>query len=307
MNDRKEALFMKTKTDDHKKPIVLGGIILLVLLIAGIGGLFYWISTLKYVETDDAAIDGNHVSVSAKMLGRIKNLLVDEGAKVEAGQLLIQLDDADLRAQETQSSTGLVSAQANVSLAKVTLKKAQDDFDRSDVQFKAGYVSKEQYDHAQSALDTSKVQYSIAVAQVNNTQAQLGVIQTGLLNTKIIAPISGIIAKRSVMSGEVVQPGQVIFLINDLHRVWVTANFEETKIRLIRPNESVEISVDAYPYHTIKGRVIQVGAAIVPPPFQISDTTKTTQKIPVKILFDRIPDSMALFPGMSVEAKIRVN
>jgi membrane fusion protein, multidrug efflux system len=298
---------MKTKTEEHKKPILLGTIILIVLLIAGIGGLFYWISSFKYVSTDDAAIDGDHVSVSAKMLGRIKNLSVAEGAKVEEGQLLVQLDDADLRAQENQSSTALISAQETVTLTKVNLKKAQDDFDRSDSQFKAGYISKEQYDHTKSALDAAKVQYSIDMSKVNNTRAQIGVIQTGLLNTKINAPISGIIAKRSVMPGEVVQPGQVIFLINDLNHVWVTANFEETKIRLIHPNESVEISVDAYPNHPLKGRVVQVSAAIVPPPFQISDTTKTTQKIPVKILFDQIPDSMALLPGMSVEVKIKVN
>jgi membrane fusion protein, multidrug efflux system len=298
---------MKTKTaEEHKKPILLGGIILVVLVIVGLGGLYFWISSFKYVYTDDASIEGDHVSVSAKIMGRIQNLSVDEGTKVKTGQLLALLDDADLRAQENQSSTGLVSARENVVLNMITLKKAQDDFERAEVQFKAGFISKEQYDHAKSALDTARVQYSIAQDQVSNTQAQLGVIRTQLGNTRIFAPISGIIAKRSVMPGEVAQAGQVIFLINDLGHIWVTANYEETKIRLIHPGESVEVSVDAYPAHPLKGRVTQVAAKIVDPPFQISDTTKSTQKVPVKILLEKVPGSMVLLPGMSVEAKIKV-
>jgi membrane fusion protein (multidrug efflux system) len=298
---------MTTKTPEHKKPVLIGGIVLTVLLIAGLGGLYFWISSFTYVYTDDAAIAGNHVSVSAKILGRVQNLTVDEGAQVAKGQLLVQLDDSDLRAQENQVSTGLVSAEQNVALKKVDLRGAQDDFDRANAQFKSGFISREQYDHAKSALDTAKVQNSIAVAQMGNTRAQLGVIQTQLQNTRINAPISGFIAKRSVMPGEVVQPGQTIFLINDLRHIWITADYEETKIRLVHPGESAEVFIDAYPGRPLKGRVIQVGANIADPPFQISDSTKTTQKVPVKILLNKVPDSMVLLPGMSVETKIRIN
>ncbi|HBE80232.1 MAG TPA: hypothetical protein DDW65_21000, partial [Firmicutes bacterium] len=234
---------MKTKIEEHKKPILTGSIVLGIILIAGLGGLYYWISTFRYVYTDDASIDGDHVSVSAKMLGRIQKLEVDEGANVEEGQLLAELDDADLRAQENQSNTGLVSAKENVILKRVDLQKAQEDFERAAIQFKSGFISKEEYDHAKNAFDSAQVQNSIAASQVSNTQAQLGVIQTQLGSTKIFAPISGTIAKRSVMPGEVVQPGQVIFLINDLKHVWVTANFEETKIRLVHPDQSAEVDV----------------------------------------------------------------
>jgi RND family efflux transporter, MFP subunit len=297
---------MKTQNDDHKKTVKLGGIILIVLILAGLGGLYYWLDSLKYVYTDDAALDGDHVSVSAKTLGRIQKLTVDEGDKVEQNQLLVQLDDTDLRAQENQANTGLVSAEQNVNLSKVNLNRAQDDFVRTESQFKSGFASKEEYDHAKSTLDAAKVAYSIAVTAVNNTQAQLGVIQTQLQNTKIVAPLSGFIAKRSVMPGEVVQPGQVIFLINDLQDIWITANYEETKISKVQPGETVEVYIDAYPGHSLKGKVVQVGAKIKDPPFQISDTTKTTQKVPVKILLNQVPESMHLLPGMSVETKIKI-
>jgi multidrug resistance efflux pump len=64
--------------------------------------------------------------------------------------------------------------------------------------------------------------------------------------------------------------------------------------------------VDAYPNHPFMGRVVEIAAKIMDPPFQISDTTKTTQRVPVKILLDPFPKSMRLLPGMSVEVKIRV-
>jgi membrane fusion protein (multidrug efflux system) len=297
---------MKTKVEDHKKPVLLGKIVLVVILIIGIGGLFYWINSLKYVYTDDAAIDGDHVSISAKISGRISNLLVDEGAKVEAGQLLVQLDDTSLRASQLQSVTAINSAKQNLILAKVNLDKAQEDFDRTKTMFEAGNASKQQYDHDANAVEAAKVSSSYCQAQIEYSKAQLGVVESQLIDTKITASIPGIIAKRFFLPGEVVQPGQAIFTLNNLNHIWVTANYEETKIRLVHPNESVEVSIDAYPWHTFKGKVIQVSAGVEPPPFQISDSTKTTQKIPVKILLDPVPASMPLVPGMSVEAKIKV-
>jgi membrane fusion protein (multidrug efflux system) len=295
------------KTEEHKKPMVYSWIILVVLLIAGLGYLGYMLFFSQYVSTDDAAVEGNHASISAKMMGRVKNLFVDEGAIVTVGQALVQLDDTDLRAQENQAIASLNYAGKNLTLAKVNLERTQADFERVKTLMDTGNATKEQYDHAAKALDASKVQYSIAQAQVETAKAQLGIIETQLLNTQIIAPISGTIAKKSVNPGEVVQPGQAIMSVNNLKEVWVIANFEETKIRLIHPDEPVDIKVDAYPGHTFKGKVLQVSAAIVPPPFSIGESTKTTQKIPVKIQFLNIPDSVSLLPGMSVEVNIKVH
>jgi membrane fusion protein, multidrug efflux system len=295
------------KTEERKKPMLVAGIILAILIIAGIGFLGYLFVFSNYIGTDNASIDGDHVSISAKMMGRIKSLSVNEGAKVEAGQLLVQLDDTDLRAQEAQSTAALNSARQNLVLTKVNLDRMREDFERTKTLLDTGNTTQEQYDHAVKSLATANAQYSIAQAQIDTANAQLGVIETQLLNTKIIAPISGVITKRLVMPGEVAQPGQAIFTINDLNHIWVTANFEETKIRLIHPGEPVDITVDAYPHYPFKGRVIQVADAIVPPPFSIGESTKTIQKIPVKILFTRIPASKILLPGMSVEVKIKVN
>ena len=294
------------KTEGQKSPMLLSGIILVVLLIAGLGYFFYWQGSTNYIGTDEASIEGVHVAVGAKMMGRIRSLAVEEGAKVNAGDLLVQLDDTDLRAQEVQTGAAQNSAQQNLVLAKVNLDRARNDFDRAKTLLDTGNATKEQYDHAAKAMDTANAQYSIAQAQVEAAKAQLGVIETQLGNTRITAPISGVIAKKSMMQGEITQPGQAIYTINDLSQVWVTANFEETKIRLIHTNQLVEVSVDAYPGQPFKARVTQIGTGIVPPPFSIGESTTTTQKIPVKITFDKIPDSVKFLPGMSVEVKIKV-
>ncbi len=296
----------KTKTDERKKPVQLGAIILAVILIVGGGFGIYWLSdVINYVSTDDAAIDCDHVAVSSKILGRIQSLNVAERDKVHIGQLLVQLDNSDIIAQESQALASLKYSRQNLVLEKVNLDHAQDDFIRAKALFNSGVDTKEQYNHASKSQETAAVQYEIAQSQVDTALAQLGVIQTQLSNTKIIAPIDGSVAKLNYIQGDVVQPGQSIFTINNLSKVWVTANFEETKVRRIHIGAEAEISIDAYPGRSFKGRVSRIAAGIVPPSFSIGDFTKTTQRIPITIEFEKIPDTLVALPGMSVEVKIK--
>ena len=288
----------------RKRPILFGTLILIVLVGTGlVFGCLWLLDAINYVSTDDASIDGDHVSVSAKMLGRIAKLMVDEGDKAATGQLLVLLDDTDLRAQEVQATASLNYAKRNVELSKINLDRAQSDADRARTLFGTGAMTKEQNDHAANALDAASAQYAIALAQVDTANAQLGVLENQLLNTRITSPITGVVAKRSLMQGDIVQPGQTIFTINDLSTVWVTANFEETKIGRIAIGAPVEINVDAFGGRTFSGRVDLIGAGILPPPFSIGDFTKTTQRVPVRISLDEGQSS--LIPGLSVEVKVR--
>ncbi|MGA2141740.1 MAG: efflux RND transporter periplasmic adaptor subunit, partial [Brevinematales bacterium] len=226
----------KLKTDERKKPVLLGKIILAVLIVAGGGLGIYWLNDfMNYVSTDDAAIDCDHVSVSTKVLGRIQKLLVAEREKVKVGQLLVQLDYSDMSAQEKQAEAALKVVRQNLLLSRVSMEQAQDDYIRAKTLYESGVDTKEQFNHATKANETASAQYSVVQAQVETSLAQLGVIQEQLSNTKITAPINGSVAKLNFIQGDVVAPGQSIFTINDLSHVWVTANFEETKVRSIRP------------------------------------------------------------------------
>ncbi len=155
-----------------KGPVLVGTLILILLVAAGLvfGGRWL-VDTINFVSTDDASIDGDHVNVSAKSLGRIAKLVAVEGDKVEAGSLLVVLDDADLRAQEAQTTASLNFAQKNVALSKINLDRAESDAARARTLFGTGAMTKEQNDHAANALDAASAQYAIALAQVDTARA----------------------------------------------------------------------------------------------------------------------------------------
>jgi membrane fusion protein (multidrug efflux system) len=289
-----------------------------VLLVGLAIVAYYWYMGMReYVSTDDAFIDANRVGVSTKILGRIDTLTVDEGDTVKAGQVLVRLDDTDLRAQQAQARTALALAQENIVLANVSLDKAQTDFNRASQQFKDNIITKEQYEHSQSELETVKARLGIAIAQTNSARSQIAVVETQLRNTVVVSPMSGVVSKRWALAGDVVSPGQPVFTLYDLNNVWVTANLEETSISVLRSADKVEISVDAYPERKFTGQVFQIGSntasqfSLIPPNNASGNFTKVTQRVPVKISIQPVATTPAtrppeLLPGMSVEVKVKV-
>lgn len=291
-----------------------------IILIAAAAAIYWYIGQLGYVSTDDAFIDGNKLSVSSKILGRITDLKVDEGDTVHQEQLLVQLDSTDLKAQESQAKAMLDLDNESVTLAKVNQEKAQDDFNRAQTQYKDNVIPKEEFDHMQKALEAAKAAYNIALSKVGTAEAQLKVIKTQLQNTKIFSPMDGVVAKRWVLTGDVVSPGQPIFTIYDLKNIWVTADLEETKLGPIHLGDTVSISVDTYPDQKFQGHVFQIGSntasefSLIPPANASGNFTKVTQRVPIKISIEPVysngqkdPDkSINLLPGMSVEISIKI-
>ncbi len=288
----------------------------IVLLAAAAGAWYWYVSVRDFISTDDAYIDANRVSISPKILGRITHLTVDEADTVVIGQLLVQLDDTDIRAQKDQAVASLRLAEEGVTLARVNLARAQDDYQRAEQQYKNGVITKEQYDHAANALDAAHAENGIALSRVGTAKAQVAIVQTQLDNCAIVSPVDGRVAKRWVLAGDVVQPGQPIFSIYDRKETWVTANLEETNLHAVRLNDDVGISVDSYPGREFFGRVFQIGSStaaqfsLIPPNNASGNFTKVTQRVPIKISIQErsAPDKppAMLLPGMSVEVKVKV-
>jgi membrane fusion protein (multidrug efflux system) len=286
-----------------------------ILLIAAIAGFWYWYQIqLGHISTDDAYIDGDRVNISSKMLGRITDLYFDEGDTVKQGDLITVLDSSNIYAQKTEAEAQLNLTKENINLSKVKLEKAQEDFNRAELQFNNKLIPKQQYDHALKALQEMKAMLAISQSQVNTVTAKLNVLSTELENTKITCPMNGIVAKKWALKGDVVQPGQPIFSVYNNSDLWVTANYEETKISAIALGDSVDISVDAYPDQQFKGIVLQLGTntasqfSLIPPNNASGNFTKVTQRVPVKISIQQMKDNskMAkLLPGMSVEVDVR--
>lgn len=290
----------------------------LLFVVAVLAGAWYWYNELRgFVSTDDAFVTADRVSISAKVLGRIDKLAVDEGSEVKKGDILVQLDDSDVRAQLEQAKANLIFAQESLPLARVNLAGSQDDFQRADVQFKKAIITKEQYSHAQKTLEAARAELTIAVARVGVAKAQLGIVETQMQNMVLTAPFDGIVAKRWLLEGDVEQPGQPILSIYDLKKIWITANLEETKLARLKLQDRVEVNVDTYPGVAFWGNLVLIGNyaasefSLIPPNNAAGNFTKITQRVPLKILLDekKTPQEQTRYPlrpGMSAEIKIKV-
>ena len=259
--------------------------VVIPLLIAtaaiGVGAYIWGINAMRYVSTDDSMVEADRITVSAKILGRVATLKVHDEDSVHKGDTLVILDDSDLRLQEQKAQAMVTVQTRNATIANAGLARAQDDFNRAKVQYDGKIISKEQYDHAARALEQSEAQVQLSLAQINSAQADFAIIKNQLANTIICASEAGVFAKHWVQPGDVVSPGQAIYTVFDMKNIWVSAYFEETKLRQIKVGAPVEISVDAYPDVIYKGSVEWLG-------------TSTAAQ------FSIIP----LLPGLSVSVKI---
>jgi membrane fusion protein, multidrug efflux system len=153
-----------------------------------------------------------------------------------------------------------------------------------------------------------------ADAETDRAEAALQQAQLNLQYTTIVAPVAGIVGQRSVHPGQNVSPGQQLMTIVplDSQNIWVTANFKETQLTLMRPGQPVRVYVDTYG-RTYDGHVLNIAGAsgarysLLPPENATGNYVKVVQRIPVKIVFEKGQDPEHLLrPGMSVEPDVRV-
>lgn len=284
---------------------------LFIIIIIGAIAWYWYLGQKGYVSTDDAFIDADKATISSKIPGRVISLKSDEGDTLRTGQILAALDTSDLKAQEQQYIAAVLNAKESITLAQVNLEKAKDDYDRAQNQYRDNIITKEQYDHSANALDAAQAEFNISLTKPGMYLAQQEVVKAQLRNSVIYSPIGGVIAKKWILEGDVVQPGQPIFTIFDMKNIWVTAQLEETLIGRIGLGVQVEISIDAYPGRKFSGKVIQIGSntasqfSLIPPNNASGNFTKVTQRIPVKISIDKADFNADMLPGMSVEVRVK--
>jgi membrane fusion protein (multidrug efflux system) len=162
---------------------------------------------------------------------------------------------------------------------------------------------------AQKQLLILQTQRSAADAQLKSAEAGQKLAETNLSYSIITAPVAGRVTKLSGAKGTYLQPGQSITMF--AQEVWVTANFKETQLDLMRAGQPVDIAVDAFPDRAFRGHIdsIQAGSgtafSLLPAENATGNYIKVVQRIPVKIVFDQMPD-VQLGPGMSVIPTVKV-
>jgi membrane fusion protein (multidrug efflux system) len=284
-------------------------------------------------EIDDVPVtDNQHIDAGATIL-RIDQrdyiVAVEQAqAQVQSAQASIENYDAQLVAQGSQ----IEQAAAQVQLAEAAQRFAVADSDRYQelAQKGSGTVQRSQQAtsdkqqraadsaHAKAAFAGATQQVRVLVAQKKGATASLSLARAQLdqagLNlsyTTVLSAQAGRITKLSAAIGQYVQPGTTIAMFVP-DQIWVTANFKETQLTDMRPGQSVKLSIDAYPAHSIRGRVdsIQSGSgtafSLLPAENATGNYVKVVQRIPVKITVDDWPPDVTIGPGMSVTPRVRV-
>jgi membrane fusion protein (multidrug efflux system) len=257
-------------------------------------------------ETKLAQAQANLTAARSRLEQAKAQLTVDQARTEEERANVVAMEadatraQADLKRYQAVESRAVSQSQIDLATAQAKSTTAQVDVARS----------KEQAAEAQASF--SKVSIETATADVAQNEALLHQAELDVSYAKLTAPEDGRVTHRAVEAGNYVQIGQALLAIVP-HNVWITANFKETQLTHMKPGQPVSVEVDAFPQLRFKAHVdsIQAGTgaqfSLLPPENAAGNYVKVVQRVPVKIVFDEIPDSTIILPlGASVVPKVRV-
>lgn len=323
-------------------------VLLAIVVVAGIAWLAYYLLVARWhQDTDDAYVQGNIVSITAQTPGTVVSINADDGMRVKAGQVLVQLDPNDAQVALEQAEANLAatvrqvrglfssvdSAQADIAAREVALQQARADVARRSGLVASGAVSSEELAHAQAQLKAAEAALSASRGQLSRNRAlvdattvasqpqvqaaaaQLRQAYLNLQRAAIVAPVDGFVAKRSVQLGQRVQPGSPLMAVIPLEQVWVDANFKETQLRNMRLGQPVTLTADVYGSDvTFNGKLVSLGLgtgsafALLPAQNASGNWIKIVQRIPVRIQLE--PKQLRDHPlrlGMSMAVDVDVH
>ena len=222
-------------------------------------------------------------TVSSKVTGKVVKVMLEEGQRVEAGQIIALLDDSNWRAALAQSKAQLQQAEANVASAKTAYEDAKPIFERSEKQKAVAVISAESFDESHAQFDVAHNNLLIAQSGLEAARAGVEVAQRNLEDTVIRAPFAGIVTEKTAQPGEMVSPISAgggftrtgIGTIVDMDSLEVEVDVSENFINRVRPQQPVTIKLNAYPDWDIPGSVI----ATIP----TADRAKATVKVRIAI------------------------
>jgi membrane fusion protein (multidrug efflux system) len=299
-------------------------------------------------STDDAFVEAHMVYLAAQVGGRVQEVLVEEHQPVKQGQLLVRLDAREYELDFERAKAALTAARNRMAQAEaaaaateaerkataVELWRTKRELERARSLRKEGTMSQRDLDSARAAHDaTAARERALALraeaeravladdAPVREAEALLHNASLRLERTRVRAPFSGFVGRRSVEPGAVVSPGQPLMALVREGDVWVMANFKETQLDHIRVGARAEIEIDAFPGVRWRGHVESfspaTGAkyALIPPEPAAGNFTKVVQRVPVKIAIDgRVGDGsqpgergLGLAAGLSAEVTVVVD
>src|SRR5438132_1444648 len=222
-------------------------------------------------------------SVSAKITGKVTEVLIEEGMRVREGAVLARLDDTEARAGLGLAQAQLVAARSQLAEVRAQLEQAERDYTRQQGLYDRQLVSPQSLDAALAQRDMLRARLANVREQIKVAQESLAVAQVQLDNTVIRAPFSGVVIAKSAQPGEMISPISAgggftrtgIGTIVDIDSLEVQVDVNEAYINRVTSEQPVEATLNAYPDWKIPGSVI----AIIP----TADRSKATVKVRIAI------------------------
>jgi membrane fusion protein (multidrug efflux system) len=323
--------------------MALGGVAVLGGLVYG---SYWFLSARHYQSTDDAYVDGDLVQITSEVPGTVISLNADDTQGVRREQTLLELDPADAQIALSNADARLAGAvrevrtrfataeqlRAQIAEREIELKRARDDYGRRSNLLQDGAVSSEELSHTQDNIAQMRANLIEAREQLKATAVQIDgtTVEThpqvlaaeaavrdaalALRRTQILAPVAGVVARRSVQVGQRVAPGTPLMAVVPLDDVWVDANFKEVQLKDMRVGQPVEVRSDVYGRSVkYRGKLVGLSAgsgsafALLPAQNASGNWIKIVQRVPVRIALDpRELKSHPLRVGLSTTVSVDI-
>ena len=204
------------------------------------------------------------VDVVSKMTGRIDQLSAEIGDWVQKGTLIAKVDEDEVRQQVNRAAAALEVAKASLSQKQTDLEILKKELDRTVELHENQLIPRRDLDTAEARYRGAIAQEKLAEAQIDQAQAELRELRVRLDNTRILAPISGLVGKRHLDNGALVNPSMPVVSLVDLSTMVMEINAPEKDLVKIRAGLEANIVLDAYPEQKFKGRVIRLSPILDP-------------------------------------------
>ncbi len=220
-------------------------------------------------------------TVSSKITGKVIEVSIEEGQRVEVNEIVARLDDTNARAQVAQATAQREQAVASLAAAQVAFDNAGPTFERNKEQFTRGIISAQEFDKGKASYDAARASLEVAARAVDVADANLALAQRNLDDTVVRAPFAGVVTVKAAQEGEMVSPVSAgggftrtgIGTIVDMQSLEVEVDVSENFINRVHVGQEVAVKLNAYPDWEIPARVI----AIIP----TADRAKATVRVRV--------------------------
>jgi membrane fusion protein (multidrug efflux system) len=318
------------------------------MVVAAFGASMY-LAQEQYVSTDDAFVRAAKVTINARVSGQAVEIAVRDNERVHQGQVLFRIDPEPYQIAVDQAEARLGSARLQIDSLKATYRQQQAEllsakdsaafdereFDRKKMLVASDFTPRAVYERAETDMKVARHRMASIEQQIANTivalngdpdidadrhptvraaRAQLDRARLDLSYATVTAPDDGIVTRvDDLQIGGFVNAGAPTFSLLSSRHVWIEANFRETGLTHMRPDQQATIEVDAYPDRKFRAHIVSMSPgtgsdfSLLPPENATGNWVKVVQRLPVRLELDDLDPNRPLFSGISVTARVDTN